>query len=195
MITNNVFKIKLEEKIAVLDLDDCLADSINYWVSWINKEFESQFKDLNQVKSFLSYSSYKELKRQYRESGDKINIPVKDKAKEFTDKLKKKGYKIVILTRRPLYLHSCLFKLTENWLKKNKINYDIILFEEKKHLKIFAELENLKLFIEDNLYIANTLGRFGVKTFLVDNIYNKGKTGKNVKRINNLMEVFKDGQI
>jgi len=188
---SNIWEIKEKECVCVLDLDDSIADSIPFWLNYVNKEKKTNFKDLNEMKSTLTFREYKNLKTKYRESWEKIKIPPIKDASLFTKKLKDKGYIIVILTRRPLYLHKSLFAQTKTWLEKNEIEYDIVLFEEKKHLRIIAEIENIDFYLEDNRYIADSIAKFGIKVYLLDNIYNQGELNKNVIRVKSLLEVLK----
>ena len=187
---SNLWEIKENEKVCVLDLDDILADSIPYWVAYVNKNLKTSFSDLNELKSTLPFREYKNLKTKYRESGEKINIPTIMNASLFTKRLKSLGYIIVILTRRPLYIHKCLFQITKKWLEKNEIVYDVLLFEEKKHLKIMGEIENIEFFVEDNRYICNSIAHFGIRVFLLDNIYNQGELNENVIRVKSLKDIL-----
>lgn len=188
----NIWDIKENEKIAVVDLDDVLASNLDSWLKFVGNIKGYVYDDLNYMKSVISYSEYKQLKARYRESGEKENIPVIKGAKEFTDKLKSIGFTIIIITRRPLFIHKCLFKQTKNWLEKNNIKYDALFFEEKKHLKLIAEIENVLFITEDNRYIANTVARFGIKCYLLNNKYNQGEIHSNVIRVSSFDEIIND---
>jgi uncharacterized HAD superfamily protein len=185
-----IWDIKENEKVAVLDLDDILGESIEHWIFFANKATRNHFKDLNELKKGLSYKKYKELKTYYRECGEKINIPLMKYAKKFVDTLKERNYIVIILTRRPLNIHKKLFGLTKKWLDKNKIDYDCLMFEDKKHLKIMSDIENITFFVEDNRYIANSIAHFGINCFLLNNQYNGGELNKNVTRVNTLLEIL-----
>ncbi|MDI6730795.1 MAG: hypothetical protein QMD06_04565 [Candidatus Altarchaeum sp.] len=180
-----------KEKNCILDLDDTISDSVEHWIEYVSKKTHNSFDNLNVIKDSLSYSKYKEIKGEYRESGEKLNIKVKEGAVKLCKKLKELGYTIIILTRRPFYLHKCLFSVTKNWLYKNDIIYDALLMEDKKHLRIISEIENCRFVVDDNRYICNVIGNFGFKVFLLNNIYNQGELNNNVIRIKKLIDILK----
>ena len=49
----------------------------------------------------------------------------------------------------------------------------------------------MEFMVEDNRLIANIMSKLGYKVFLMNNEYNKGAIGENVRRVNNLLEVKK----
>jgi len=187
----NIWKLKENEKVCALDLDDVLANSIPFWIKYVNKNLKTNFRDLNRVKNTVPYNVYRNLKIGYRVSGVKLQIPPMKHASKLTLELKKRGYEIVIMTARPMRRHKCLFRDTIIWLLKNKICFDAIIWGEDKYVRAMTDVENLKFLIEDNRYIANKISDFGFKCYLLNNKYNQGKINKNVKRINDLLEVLK----
>ena len=190
MQSNIIWDIKENEKICVLDLDDVLANSIEHWVDFANKELKTNFKDLYELKDNISYRKYKNTKTKYRECGIKLQIKPFEDASKFTRELKKLGFVIIILTRRPQFIHKCLFSVTKKWLEKNKIEYDALYFDDKKHLKILNDIENVKFVVEDNKYNGNIIAGFGIKCYLLDNKYNQGILNKNVIRVGKLMDII-----
>jgi len=189
---DDIWKMREKEKVCILDLDDTLAESIPYWVNWINEKKGTHYKTLDEAKDFLRYREYKNLKAEFRSSGAKANILPKPYASEFTKELHKMDYQIIIVTRRPFSMHKNLFKLTKNWLEKNDIEYDGLIFEDKKHLKILSEFENISFAVEDNRYIANIFGNLGIKCYLLDNLYNQGSLKERTKRVFGLEEILED---
>lgn len=193
-MNNNIWQLKLKEKICCFDLDGVLMSCYpDCWVAYVNKILSTNFKDLNVIKKTISYDAYRELKEQYRLSGVKETFPADTQASFITKKLKEKGYSILIMTARPANKYPCLYKQTLNWLRKNKITFDGIYFEEKnKHSKIVSEIPHLKFMIEDNSFFANQIGQWGYKCFLLKNKYNENlKLGKNVVMIKELNEILK----
>lgn len=187
----SIWKKKENQKVCAVDLDDTLSYSIEHWIDFVNKELNTKFNDINKIKNKLSYNKYRNLKFKYRECGTKNFIKVRQEAREFTEQLKYNGYDIIIITARPFAVHKNLFNITANWLDKNKIIYDGIIWGKDKHIKAMTEVENLSFIVDDHRYIANTCGKFGIKTYLLTNKYNKGELNKNVTRINNLLQIIK----
>lgn len=186
----DIWELKEKEKICILDLDDSLSDSESFWVHFANKILDTKFKNLDELKSQVPYKLYKDLKFEYRDCGIKRNILPKEGAQLLLEKLKELGFIIIILTRRPFYLHKSLFKITKEWLDNNKLCYDALIFEDKKQLKIFSDYENCKFILEDNRYLANILGKYGIKVYLINNYHNQGELSPNVIRINKLLDIL-----
>lgn len=86
-----------------------------------------------------------------------MNIAARKFADEITKKLKEDGHELYIITARGAFLsHSADVMLYEEnkkivleWLKKNKIVYDKIVFSEEEKLNICLE-NKIDIMIEDN---------------------------------------------
>jgi len=142
------------------------------------------------MKNTVPYQKYKDLKEKYRTCGIKETLPVVPHAQELTESLKKLGYTIILLSKRPVDAYPTLFKQTVNWLDNNKIVYDGILFDANKHTRIIDKVPHLKFMCEDHRYTANLIAKFGYRVFLRNTKYNVGQTHKNVIRINDLLEIL-----
>jgi len=192
---NKIWEVKEKEKICCFDIDGVLMSCYpQCWVDFINSKTGKEFKNLNQAKASVPYDYYRELKREYRTSGIKEMFPADPQASSVTRTLKKLGWTIIIMTARPAHKYPTLYTQTINWLKKNKIFYDSIYFEEdSKHSKILSKIPNIKFMVEDNSYIANQISKWGYKVYLMDTQYNSElDVGENVVRINNLQEVLEN---
>ena len=164
------------EKVCAIDLDDTLAESSTHFIKRYNDKHCIEnlisgyyYKTRAQLKKELPALEYEEYKNEYRESGEKINIEIKEGAKELCDVLKEKGYKIVIISARPYEKHYRIFPDTLEWLNNNEIKYDALYFEKDKHLKILKQLPNLSFIIEDNPDCAKQISEQGYRVFLLDN--------------------------
>lgn len=181
---------KQDEKICAIDIDGCLNYYPDPWVEFLNKKLCTKYKNLNETKRDIPYQLYKDLKYEYRESGVKATLKSRAGASELTKKLKELGYTIMILTARPFDEHKTLFKQTVDFLNLRKIQYDGIIFGEKKYVEVLMRAPNLRFMIEDHRYNANTVAKWGYPVFLVDNQYNQGSLQDKVIRISNLSEVL-----
>jgi len=179
------------EKICILDIDGVLSDYPKCFIKYINNKIHSYFDSLSEVEEKLKLETLYSLKDDYRKSGYKRNIKVKDGAVSFVNKLKKNVYNIILLTARPYHKYSRIYHDTIYWLKKNKIKYDFILWDRKKDLSILNnfDLKNIKFVIEDNLNKANKISKLGVKVYLFNSSQDLGKIYKNVILIDNFDEV------
>ena len=177
--------IDKDEKVCAIDLDDTLANSSAHFVKVYNEKncIESPtdgypYKYRDQLKKQVPALEYDEYKSYFRESGEKINIEVKNGAKELCEHLRKQGYKIVIISARPYEKHNRIFPDTLEWLEVNGIKYDAIYFEKDKHLKILKQLPNLSFIIEDNPDYAKQIAEQGYRVFLLDNEHEDESEGK-----------------
>jgi len=172
-------------KIAAIDLDDILADSIPGWINFVNTSYYVRnhkipfFINLQQMKKTIPYYYYRELKGNYRKSEIKKNLPVITGAKDFLSGLKELGYKIVIMTARK----EPSLKLTVEWLDKNNLYYDELVLDKNKHIKILQRYPNLNFMVEDNRTVANLVASWGYKVYLLNNIYNHGNLHERVTRV------------
>lgn len=194
------------ELVCGIDLDDCLADSISTWISFFNENIDEVLKkskeekfewaktfyvNLWTLKKDVPYYYYRLLKEMYRQSEAKKNIPVKNGAKRLTSFLKDRGYKIIIITKR----RPNPAKLTYEWLEKNEIIYDDVIFSQDKHVEILTKFPNLAFMIEDNREIAEIVNQWGYFVFLMKNEYNSGIKKERmleVESLNNILEYLKE---
>ena len=184
-----IFKvISKKDKVCAIDLDNTLAHSDEYFTKVFNKKNVTYFPDKASIKKSIRTLEYEDFKFWYRESGEKINIPVMEGAKELCDFLKEKGYKIVIISARPYNKHNRIFSDTLEWLNDNHIQYDAVYFEKDKHIKILKELSHLSFIVEDDLEYAKQISKLGYKVYLLNNSKVKDK---NIVQINNLIEIKK----
>ena len=90
-------------------------------------------------------------------------------------KLKQEGYGIYIVSGRNNGEYSNAYKMTTEWLEKQKIEYDKLIFskasKEKKSKEI---LENkIDLMIEDSTRISLDLISNGIKVYTINTRYNQ----------------------
>lgn len=198
-MTLNKWEVENGKKICYFDIDGVLNDYPESWTRFLQINCAKKvagyiniFKplDLRTAKEKIPYQLYKDLKAEYRSSGYKETLPVNPDAKRVLDSLKLNSYHVVIITSRPIKKHPELFKQTVNWLDKNELVYDNLIFDENKHISVLSRYPHLNFGIEDNRYYANLVASWGYSMFLLDNQYNLGEIHKNVKRIFNLNDIF-----
>ena len=123
-------------KIALIDIDGVLNHYPQCWIDYINDQLKTDFRTLEQCKKEILPNTYADLKRQYRNSDYKANLPVKDDGASLVLRLKQRGYDVFLVTSRPISdpNYPNLLPLTERWLRKNSISYREII--EKKSLRM-----------------------------------------------------------
>jgi len=186
-------------KIAGIDIDGVIAKYPEHFLDFINRKVGADLKveDLDEYNIYealdLPKELTKKLKDEFRQSGEKRFIPPMEGAKSFLEKLKRNGYHIVLLSARPYKKYKRIFADTKEWLEKNELVHDAILWDENKCNRLIREFgkNSVQFFVEDNLENANDIATTS-KVYLIDRSYNGGKTHENVTRVNGLDEVIQN---
>ena len=192
LVRQDLWELKQSEKICAIDLDECLCCYIDEWLKFINSKLGTHYDNLFEAKKSIPYQTYKDLKEDYRTCGVKEHLQLKPFAKEFMYGLKKLGYMIVIISKRPVWLYPTLYRQTVSWLVNNKIPWDGLVFDDQKHVRIVSDLPHLKFFVEDHRYYVNLVAKWGYRAYLLNTKYNQGELHPNVLRVNNLLEILED---
>lgn len=125
-----------------------------------------------------------------------INVEARKFANEVIDKLKEDGHEIYIITARGSFLsHSAdVMSIEENrnivldWLKRNKIEYDKIIFSPEDKLDICKE-NDIDIMIEDKpANIENISTQLPVICFHAG--YNKNCIGDNIIRCYSWYDIY-----
>jgi len=186
-----IWRLEKEQKVCSIDVDGILVNYPFCWIEFINKKSDNNFSNLSEAKKGLSYSEYRILKIQYRESGAKATLPVIKGASKFVKILQENGFKVILMTARPYRKHRRIWKDTMEWLKTNNINPDGMIWQKEKHWSVLQEFPYMSFMVEDNAEIANQVARIGYKVYVLDNEYNKQKLEKNCSRVFSLEEILK----
>ena len=181
--------IKKDDLVCAIDLDDTLSQSAEYFTKIYNEKHNTNFSNKKEIKEKIPILEYEKFKHYFRESGEKINIPVKKYAKELCLYLRKIGYKIIIISSRPYKIYSRIYSDTLEWLNKNNIKYDSLYFEENKHLKILKFLPNMSFIIEDDMKYAKQIAEQKYKVYLLSS-EKINMHDKYICKIDNLKEMI-----
>lgn len=190
MFTKENWEREKDQKVAAIDLDGVLVDYPKCWVNWVNTNTQNKFKDLNEMKSSLTYDEYRKLKKTYRTVGVKAMVPAVKDASNFVRTLQEHEYKVIILTSRPYRIYREIYNATLKWLENNKINPDGIIWDAQKHYAVLREFPYLKFMVEDNAELANQVARLGYKVYLLDNMYNKQPLENTCQRVFSLKQIL-----
>ena len=179
----------LSEKVCGIDIDGVLNYYPANWINFVNDRevLTKPITDLHILKNELSYNQYRITKRFFRKLGEPG--PVREGSALLTEILKGKGFQIYIITSRPFKEYPKLQGDTMKWLDKHNIQYDGIISDPDKHIRILERFPNLAFMIEDHRYYANLVAKWGYKVLLLENQYNMGMTEEKVTRVKSLEEV------
>lgn len=181
-------------KVAGVDIDGVLAQYPEGFLDFVNGKLGTNYtaeglKEYNLYEAFdIPVPIMEQLKDEFRSTGRKRHLPVIPGAKEFLETLRAKGYQIVLLSARPYKQYKRIFADTQEWLKKNQLPYDAILWDENKCVKLLREFgqDTVSFFVEDHLGQANDVARLGCKVYLLEKSYNQGATRGGIIRVRDL---------
>ncbi|MFC1971260.1 hypothetical protein ACFLV0_04980 [Chloroflexota bacterium] len=112
-----------------------------------------------------------------------IKVPMIQGALDGLNRISK--HKIVLITGRPQETRV----VTENWLGKNNVKYDRLIFS-RQGKDIYSE--EIDLFVEDQYKEACNMASAGIMTILLDQPWNKRIVkSNNIKRVSNWEEITK----
>ena len=117
-------------------------------------------------------------------------LKVKEKAKEYIDRLHNDGHFIYIITGRDNGEYSEPYNMTKKWLDENNIYYDNLILTDAYdiHAKSLECLKNdIDIMIDDSVRICSDLITSGITTILMDTPYNRKI---NIKRVKNWEEFY-----
>ena len=103
-------------------------------------------------------------------------------AVETINKLKAEGHKIVLITARWDFEDVNVRELTEDWIKKQNIQYDKLVVNASTKLEAAKE-NNVDIFIDDSFENCKAVSDGGIKAFIMDTRCNKNLNDSKIKRI------------
>lgn len=173
-----------------IDIDGTLTVP-DFWINTMNNYFNKTIK-YSEIKDYDWLDIYEigvdEFEKFYREYGPTMHYEADLRlgAKEVVTDWSKK-FSINYITARQKWLE----ETTKRWLQKHKLPGSPYVIGSHNKLPLAKKL-NCEIFIEDNLSVASQLAKEGIKVFLIDCPYNKGKLPKNIKRVSNWREIKKE---
>ena len=108
------------------------------------------------------------------------NVKPKEEAIEVINKLSKKN-NIIIITAR-CDKKGITAQITEEWLKRNNVNYTKIFIGHTDKREISEECK-LDVFFDDSYKTCEQISGLGIKTYIMDSRINKNLKEKNWKRV------------
>ena len=169
MVMSYGFKFAKDNKIEIpkLDLDGYEASDIFYF----DEPQHSKFMKTH-LKSILTEVKSRPL------------------AREVIEAISQKYY-IYILTSRDSDLIPNCKEETINWLKRENIYYDKIIFGCKEK-GVFCKKNNVDILVDDNPQQCRNALINNINTYMFDNPYNKGFAENDVKRIYSWGHLFSE---
>lgn len=206
---NRISENNPSHKYAVVDIDGVIADYSEGLLTWMEesgnyvhllsniREYrEFQYKWLDFESLGVPKSTWEDIKHAFRISGGKRNLPVYPYSNEMLEYLRNLGYKLVILTSRPIDAYSTIYMDTLEWLRTNNLPFDYVWWtHDKSNLLMSKGLkESIVYVIEDDIkfiktYLDSGIGR---KIFHVarSGVSFNGAISNRYVKVDSLLEVI-----
>jgi len=179
---------KKKTKVVVFDIDGVINTYPDCFIDYIHKLGCAQ-TTIEQVK-LQNEKFYADAKQSYRLSGYKRNLPVIEDTVKTINTLKKQGRTIVLYTVRPVLKYKRIFSDTLEWLKKNKINFDMIFWSDYNKRDIYKLGLSIDFIVEDTLENTVTFNKAGYRVYLLDKYHNQGYSHPLTTRIKSCLEIL-----
>lgn len=154
MITNGAGK-----PIVALDIDGTLGDYHGHFLKfardWIGKPMPGP-SDINYglpLHKFMGVTRkvYRDCKLAYRQGGLKRWMPVYSGASQLTHSIQRAGGEVWICTTRPYLRLDNIDPDTQEWLKRNRIHYNAVLFGDDKYKELKRQSADRVAAVADDL--------------------------------------------
>ena len=173
------FVHELDGQIVLCDIDGILADYFNGFLQWVISHRPSLAKEaqpligtsvwLDSKSLGIDEQVWQELKHEFRTSRGKVGLPVYPGSKDFLESCKAKGYKVVLLTSRPIDKYPNIYTDTLEWLNNHSLTFDAIWWAvDKKETVLSKSIRKQIVFAidDDPKYIDSYLD-IGVPAYWV----------------------------
>lgn len=160
-------KLKKDSKMCALDIDGVLFPWPDVYMKFVEINYPEYSK--YSFEELESMPIKQEIKDAYRMSGIKSAADCINGASDFTKKLRKAGYKIILLTSRPYEKYFRIYADTLQWISKNNIIFDAIIWNHEKEKYLYENFKGMiKFVVEDDDENIKKLRNYGFKVFKKD---------------------------
>jgi uncharacterized HAD superfamily protein/NTP pyrophosphatase (non-canonical NTP hydrolase) len=185
-----------DSKCIAVDLDGVLCDYVGTWFKFCDEkgiEYDQNrlnYKSLDLAAGLKDPTAYPQWKHLFRNAGWKAKADVMPGAQQFLRHFKERGYKIALVSSRPYRQYRRIFPDTIEWLQKNELPYDALIFEENKREWVQKNAGAVLFMVEDDPDQALKMATFGINVYLMGTAYNKRAKHSKITRIVDLAEVI-----
>lgn len=173
-----------------IDIDDVLVDTSKMMLESISK-IDNNGDIINHIEEIMRGEIPDNIVSKFVDNNiaDIIEkVQVKPNAKEVLDKIRQNN-EIIFVTSRGDERFKGSEDITLNYLKRNDIKYDGIIFNAYDKAKVCKE-NNINVLVDDSVKLCEEAEKAGVKSIIFTSIVNKNKK-TNIKRVNNWLELEK----
>lgn len=160
----------------LVDIDGVLADWQEGFINWLGCSedldvpyFETRHALRLWYENEAGVKRQEEIKRLFRQSGAKRNLAVLPGARELLNLIRHESLlKIILLTNRPYDEHFRIYGDTLEWIEKNSLPYDAIIWAKDKGFEAVKTFKNVAWAIDDKAKNVTRLREAGITTVHVN---------------------------
>lgn len=168
--------------IVALDIDGTLGDWHSHFLrfaeEWTGKTMPKP-SDINpgmRLHKFMKVSlrEYRECKLAFRQSGLKRSMPAYAGASLLTQRIREMGGEVWLCTTRPYLRLDNIDPDTREWIRRNDIRYDAVLFGDDKYRELKRQAGRRVGAVFDDLYeMCDKAVALGFTAYIRDQPYNR----------------------
>jgi FMN phosphatase YigB (HAD superfamily) len=132
------------------------------------REIKESGEFINARSLGIPEDAWQQLKHRFRVEGVKRRLPVFPDAYLFLERMRMDGYKIVLLTSRPIDRYPNIFTDTILWLNENRLPYDFVWWSLDKAERI-VQMQDLqprvRLAVDDDERFVKQFADIGIPTY------------------------------
>ena len=157
-----------------IDIDDTITNSMETILPSICEYYNLDYeKEIKQKHSYHYYHTLDNFSDYAKKHYDNLlcNVPLKDDANYYINKLKSMGNEIIFITARSEWGFKNPYKLSKEYLDRHNIKYDKLIIGAKDKATICKQ-EKIDVFIDDDIVNCSKVEKENIKVLLFDNYYN-----------------------
>jgi uncharacterized HAD superfamily protein len=153
------------------DIDGILTNYPQCWLDFIELETGIKYPSIDEAKK--KELNYEIIKDTYRKSFFKNNLPINPYGLELLVRIQRIGFLIIMATSRPIDDpdYPELKQLTYNWLIKNDIPFDDLVYKNE-NVDFIDIIGPISYHIDDDLKYAKAMEKRGITTFIYNQYLN-----------------------
>lgn len=160
----------MKKDLVVIDIDGCLnhyPEPLKMWAEVLLNLDKSESRQAIKKKNDFDL-----LKKTYRQSRILQYLLPREGVQEALGKIKKSGYSITLLSARNPDKNPDIKNITVNWLDKNKIPFDSIVFTKDKSAYVKQNKNKIAMIVEDDPKFLNSFEKSGAEMIAFKNDLN-----------------------
>lgn len=186
--------------VVALDIDGTLGDYYTHF-----QDFARDYHNLPRIKQAwngvdewenymgLTKAEYREAKLAYRQGGGKRLMPPFHGAMMISHNVRQVGAELWLTTTRPWMRHDSTDPDTQHWLKKNQIEFDRLVYDDRKYEKLYnlVDAERVVFVLDDlpEMYDDATTF-FKSRAWLMARPHNRNVHSVRLQEVHNLVQAW-----